>query len=124
MFSRLFDTDERGAQAAHVQLVAERDPSPTPVPPVATFGGPADVQHVAEVRAVEAAAVAALARRIKDDAWEIVDPVTGEVRLAPHDNAALLIPTATALPRFEGAPDAAAAAAPLQSRWLGPPPSG
>ena len=95
MFARLFVRDEQGAQAAHVQLVAERDASPTRVPPVATFGGPADVEHVAEVRAVEAEAVAALARRIKDDAWEIVDPVTGEVRRARYDDVALLLPTRT-----------------------------
>jgi ATP-dependent exoDNAse (exonuclease V) beta subunit len=103
VFSRLFDTDEQGAQAVHVQLVAEREPSPTSVPPVATFGGPVDVQHVAEVRAVEAAAVAALARRIKDEAWEIVDAVTGHARRARFDDVALLLPTRTALPDLEDA---------------------
>src|SRR5256886_7100100 len=118
MFSRLFDTDERGAQAAHVQLVAERDPSPTSVPPAAPAGGPADVQHVAEVRAVEADAVAALARRIKDDAWEIVDPVTGEVRLARYDDVGLLLPTRAALPDLEDALERADVPVRIESQSL------
>src|SRR5207247_136798 len=108
----------RGAQAAHVQLVAERDASPTRVPPVATFGGPADVEHVAEVRAVEAEAVAALARRIKDDAWEIVDPVTGEVRLARYDDVALLLPTRTSLPDLEDALERADVPVRIESQSL------
>ena len=118
MFSRLFDTDEQGGQAAHVQLVAERDPSPTSVPAVATFGGPADVQHVAEVRAVEADAVAALARRIKDDAWQIVDAVTGEMRTARYDDVALLLPTRTALPDLEDALERADVPVRIESQSL------
>ena len=118
MFARLFERDEQGTQAAHVPLVAERDASPTPVPPVATFGGPADVQHVAEVRAVEADAVAALARRIKDDAWEIVDPVTGEMRRARYDDVALLLPTRTALPDLEDALERADVPVRIESQSL------
>ena len=118
MFARLFERDEQGTQAAHVPLVAERDASPTPVPPVATFGGPADVQHVAEVRAVEADAVAALARRIKDDVWEIVDPVTGEMRRARYDDVALLLPTRTALPDLEDALERADVPVRIESQSL------
>ncbi|HEY4396338.1 MAG TPA: UvrD-helicase domain-containing protein [Acidimicrobiia bacterium] len=118
MFARFFDVDERGAQAAHVPLVAEREPSPTSVPPVVTFGGPADVQHVAEVRAVEARAVAALVRRIKDDGWEIVDPVTGETRRARYDDVALLLPTRTALPDMEDALERADVPVRIESQSL------
>ena len=118
MFARLFERDEQGTQAAHVPLVAERDASPTPVPPVATFGGPADVQHVAEVRAVEADAVAALARRIKDDVWEIIDPVTGEMRRARYDDVALLLPTRTALPDLEDALERADVPVRIESQSL------
>ncbi len=103
VFAELFDGAEPGAQAAHVQLVAQRGAGPGPAPPVATFGGPADVQLVAEVRAVEADAVAALVRRIKDDKWEITDSVTGTVRRARYDDVALLLPTRTALPDLEDA---------------------
>ncbi len=118
MFARLFDLDEAGAQAAHVPLVAEREPAPTSVPPVATFGGPAEVQHVAEVRAVEAGAVAALVRRIKDDGWEIVDPVSGEMRRARYDDVALLLPTRTALPDLEDALERADVPVRIESQSL------
>ena len=86
MFGRLFDDAEPGTQAAHVPLIAQRSALPTPAPAVATFGGPADVQLVAEVRAVEAVAVAELVRRIKDEQWVILDPVTEEVRPARFDD--------------------------------------
>jgi ATP-dependent helicase/nuclease subunit A len=118
VFGRLFESAEPGAQAAHVPLVAQRDAPPTPVPPVATFGGPADVQLVAEVRAVEAADVAALVRRIKDDAWEITDPVTEEVRRARYDDVALLLPTRTALPDLEEALERADVPVRIESQSL------
>ena len=119
VFSRLFDSGAAaGAQAAHVRLVAERDPFPTPSAPVATFGGPADVQLVADVRAVEADAVAALARRIKDDKWEIADPVTGRARRARFDDVALLLPTRTALPDLEDALERADVPVRIESQSL------
>src|SRR5262249_61117355 len=49
VFARLFQIAEPGTQAAHVPLVAQRHALASPVPAVATFGGPADVQLVAEV---------------------------------------------------------------------------
>jgi ATP-dependent exoDNAse (exonuclease V) beta subunit len=118
VFDRLFESAEPGAQAAHVPLVAQRDALSTPVPAVATFGGPADVQLVAEVRAVEAADVAALVRRIKDDAWEITDPVTEEVRRARYDDVALLLPTRTALPDLEEALERADVPVRIESQSL------
>ncbi|HMG26739.1 MAG TPA: UvrD-helicase domain-containing protein [Acidimicrobiia bacterium] len=118
VFARLFENAEPGTQAAHVPLVARREAPPTPVPAVATFGGPADVQLVAEVRAVEAADVAALVRRIKDDKWEISDPVTGEMRRARYDDVALLLPTRTALPDLEDALERADVPVRIESQSL------
>ena len=119
VFGRLFDTPAAaGAQAAHVPLVAERDPFPASSVPVATFGGPADVPLVADVRAVEAEAVAALARRIKDDKWEIADPVTGQARRARFDDVALLLPTRTALPDLEDALERADVPVRIESQSL------
>jgi ATP-dependent exoDNAse (exonuclease V) beta subunit len=118
VFARLFDSAQPGAQAAHVQLVAERDPFPASSVPVATFGGPADVPLVADVRSVEADAVAALARRIKDDKWEIADPVTGQARRARFDDVALLLPTRTALPDLEDALERADVPVRIESQSL------
>ena len=118
VFARLFESAEPGAQAAHVPLIAQRDALPSSVPAVATFGGPADVQLVAEVRAVEAADVAALVRRIKDDKWEITDPVTEEVRRARYDDVALLLPTRTALPDLEDALERADVPVRIESQSL------
>jgi ATP-dependent exoDNAse (exonuclease V) beta subunit len=118
VFARLFGGAERDAQAAHVMLVAERDAFSSSAPAVARFGGPADVQLVAEVRAVEAAAVAALVRRIKDEGWEIADPVTGSVRAARYDDVALLLPTRTALPDLEDALERADVPVRIESQSL------
>ncbi|HEV8207113.1 MAG TPA: UvrD-helicase domain-containing protein [Acidimicrobiia bacterium] len=118
VFARLFDGGQPGAQATHVPLVAERDPFPTSSAPVATFGGPADVPLVADVRAVEANAVAALVRRIKDDRWEIADPVTGQARRARFDDVALLLPTRTALPDLEDALERADVPVRIESQSL------
>jgi ATP-dependent exoDNAse (exonuclease V) beta subunit len=118
VFARLFDSAEPGAQAAHVPLAPQRDAVPTAAPPVATFGGVADVQLVAEVRAVEARAVATLVRRIKDDKWEIADPVTGAVRPARYDDVALLLPTRTALPDLEDALEQADVPVRIESQSL------
>jgi ATP-dependent helicase/nuclease subunit A len=105
VFARLFDTGQNveDGQAAHVPLVAQREALPTTSAPVAMFGGPADVPHVAEVRAVEAGAVATLLRRIKDETWLIADQDTGSTRPARYDDIALLLPTRTALPDMEDA---------------------
>jgi len=120
VFDRLFGGFEAGdgAQAAHVALVAERDAFESSTPPVATFGGPTDVPLVAEVRAVEAAAVAALAQRIKDDGWEVADPVTGSIRPARYDDIALLLPTRTALPDLEDALERADVPVRIESQSL------
>jgi ATP-dependent helicase/nuclease subunit A len=120
VFSRLFGGADAGggAQAAHVELVAERDAFQCSTPSVATFGGPADVDLVSEVRAVEAAAVAALARRIKDDGWEVADPVTGAIRPARYDDIALLLPTRTALPDLEDALERADVPVRIESQSL------
>jgi ATP-dependent helicase/nuclease subunit A len=119
VFPLLFETAEPGTQAAHVPLVAERAPhEPASAPPVATFGGPADVQLVAEVRAVESADVAALVRRIKDERWLIVDPVTEETRPARYDDVALLLPTRTALPDLEDALERADVPVRIESQSL------
>jgi ATP-dependent helicase/nuclease subunit A len=120
VFARLFDGGgaTAGAQAAHVPLVAEREAIPTSMPVVATFGGAADVPLVADVRAVEAAAVAALVRRIKDEKWEIADPVTGSVRSARYDDIALLLPTRTALPDLEDALEQADVPVRIESQSL------
>jgi len=79
--------------------------------------GPERIAH-AEVRAVEADAVAALARRIKDDAWQIVDAVTGEMRTARYDDVALLLPTRTALPDLEDALERADVPVRIESQSL------
>jgi ATP-dependent exoDNAse (exonuclease V) beta subunit len=118
VFALLFDTAEPGTQAAHVPLAAQRDAVATAAPPVATFGGVADVQLVAEVRAVEAEAVATLVRRIKDDEWEIADPVTGVIRPARYDDVALLLPTRTALPDLEDALEQADVPVRIESQSL------
>jgi ATP-dependent exoDNAse (exonuclease V) beta subunit len=118
VFARLFDSAEPGTQASHVPLVAQRDALPGAAPAVATFGGPAEVQLVAEVRSVEAADVAALVRRIKDDKWEITDPVTQEVRRARYDDVALLLPTRTALPDLEDALERADVPVRIESQSL------
>ena len=118
VFARLFGSAEAGAQAAHVRLVAEREPFPGSAAPVATFGGPADMPLVADVRAVEADAVAALARRIKDDTWEIADAVTGQTRRARYDDVALLLPTRTALPDLEDALERADVPVRIESQSL------
>ncbi|HMF03746.1 MAG TPA: UvrD-helicase domain-containing protein [Acidimicrobiia bacterium] len=118
VFSRLFASAEPGTQAAHVPLVAQRDALASQEPAVATFGGPADVQLVAEVRAVEAADVAALVRRIKDDGWQITDPVTQEVRPARYDDVGLLLPTRTALPDLEDALERADVPVRIESQSL------
>jgi ATP-dependent helicase/nuclease subunit A len=118
VFARLLDGDESGAQAAHAPLAAQRDAVATGAPPVATFGGVADVQLVAEVRAVEAEAVATLVRRIKDEKWEIADPVTGAVRPARYDDVALLLPTRTALPDLEDALEQADVPVRIESQSL------
>ena len=118
VFARLFDSAQPGAQPAHVPLVAERDPLPASSAPVATFGGPADVPLVADVRAVEADAVAALARRIKHDKWEIADPVTGQARRARYDDVGLLLPTRTALPDLEDALERADVPVRIESQSL------
>ncbi len=120
VFDRLFDGAESGgsAQAAHVALVAERDAFQCSTPSVAVFGGPSDVPLVAEVRAVEAAAVAALARRIKDDGWEVADPVTGSIRPARYDDVGLLLPTRTALPDLEDALERADVPVRIESQSL------
>jgi ATP-dependent helicase/nuclease subunit A len=118
VFARLFDSAEPGFQAAHVPLHAERDAVPTVTPPVATFGGPADVQLVAEIRAVEAADVATLVRKIKEDGWEIADPVTGAIRPARYDDVALLLPTRTALPDLEHALERADVPVRIESQSL------
>ncbi len=120
VFDALFDSAvaDAGAQAAHVALAANREPSPTTAPVVATFGGPADVERVGEVRAEEAAAVAGLARRIKDAAWPIVDPVTDELRPARYDDVALLLPTRTTLPDLEDALERADVPVRIESQSL------
>ena len=119
VFARLFDTAEPGTQAAHVPLVAERDELPTAaMAPVTTFGGPADVRIVAEVRAVEADAVAALVRQIKDDGWVVADPVSGSARPARYDDVALLLPTRTALPDLEDALERADVPVRIESQSL------
>jgi ATP-dependent exoDNAse (exonuclease V) beta subunit len=118
VFARLFDAGEHEGQAAHVPLVAQRDALPTPMTPVATFGGPADVQLVAEVRAVEADAVATLVRQIKDDGWVVADPVTGSSRPARYDDIALLLPTRTALPDLEDALERADVPVRIESQSL------
>jgi ATP-dependent helicase/nuclease subunit A len=120
VFPRLFDGagTTGGVQAPHVPLVAQREELPTSEPTVATFGGPADVPAVAEVRAVEAAAVATLVRRIKGDRWEITDPVTGSIRLARYDDIALLLPTRTALPDLEDALERADVPVRIESQSL------
>jgi ATP-dependent helicase/nuclease subunit A len=118
VFGRLFDDDEPGTQAAHVPLIAQRSALSTPAPAVATFGGPADVQLVAEVRAVEAAAVVEVVRRIKDEQWEILDPATEEVRPARYDDVALLLPTRTALPDIEDALERADVPVRIESQSL------
>ena len=118
LFARLFESAARGTQAVHVPLIAQRAASPTPVPAVATFGGPADGQLGAEVPAVEAADVAALVRRIKDEQWEITDPITEEVRAARYDDVALLLPTRTALPDLEDALERADVPVRIESQSL------
>jgi ATP-dependent helicase/nuclease subunit A len=118
VFAQLFDGAEPGTQAAHVALVAERHAGPVPAAPVATFGGPADVQLVTEVRAVEAGDVAALVRRIKDDKWEVADPVTGAIRRVRYDDVALLLPTRTALPDLEDALEQADVPVRIESQSL------
>jgi len=118
VFARLFETAEPGTQAVHVPLVAQREARSNAVPAVATFGAPADVQLVAEVRADEAADVAALVRRIKDHKWAITDPVTEEVRRARYDDVALLLPTRTALPDLEDALERADVPVRIESQSL------
>jgi ATP-dependent helicase/nuclease subunit A len=120
VFTRLFGNTEAaaGAQPADVKLVAQRDAVSTSMPIVATFGGPADVPLVADVRAGEAAAVAGLVRRIKDEKWEITDPVTGSIRTARYDDIALLLPTRTALPDLEDALERADVPVRIESQSL------
>jgi len=118
VFDALFDRSDGGTQAAHVALAADRAPSPTTAPVVATFGGPADVERVGEVRAEEAGAVAGLARRIKDEGWPIVDPITEELRPARYDDVALLLPTRTTLPDLEDALERADVPVRIESQSL------
>jgi ATP-dependent exoDNAse (exonuclease V) beta subunit len=118
VFGYLFDGADPGAQAAHVPLTAHRAESPTTAPAIATFGGPADVERVGEVRAAEAAAVAGLVRRIKEEEWTIVDPITDEVRPARYDDVALLLPTRTTLPDLEDALERADVPVRIESQSL------
>ena len=118
VFGVLFDGADPGAQAAHVPLAAHRAEAPTTSPAIATFGGPAEVERVGEVRAAEAAAVAGLVRRIKEESWTIVDPITEAVRPARYDDVALLLPTRTTLPDLEDALERADVPVRIESQSL------
>jgi ATP-dependent helicase/nuclease subunit A len=100
VFDRLLVEDE-GVQAAHVHLVAAREPL-VGRPPVLVFGEEVD-DKMSAMRAAESREVAEVVRRIKRERWPVVDPVTGEVHPARYRDIALLIPTRTVLPDLEDA---------------------
>jgi ATP-dependent helicase/nuclease subunit A len=100
VFVNLLEEDP-GVQAEHVELHAHRG-SVGPDEPVGVFGTAAD-GRVADIRAREADDVAAIVRQVKDQGWQIQDPITHEVRDAQYKDIALLIPSRTVLPALEDA---------------------
>ncbi len=97
--------ENEGVQAAHVHLDAARDALEGP-PAVSIFGAACE-GNVTEIRAREAAEVAALVRRIKREGWPVRDPSAdggkGAARPARYGDIALLIPSRTVLPDLEDA---------------------
>jgi ATP-dependent exoDNAse (exonuclease V) beta subunit len=102
-----------GVQAAHVPLLAHREP-PGPTR-VAVLGGAEDAPVVA-VRESEADDVAATVRLIVDEGWPVED--RGGVRPAVERDIALLIPSRTVLPALEAALERAGVPVRVESQSL------
>ncbi|HEV3264109.1 MAG TPA: UvrD-helicase domain-containing protein [Acidimicrobiales bacterium] len=104
VFGELFDDPVDGTQAAYQPLQAERFlPFETTdgSPPVILLGGPIDAQGIDEVRAEEAAEIAATVRRIREEKWPVGD-WGAPARLS---DITILIPTRTGLPVLQQAFD-------------------
>jgi ATP-dependent exoDNAse (exonuclease V) beta subunit len=112
VFEALLD-EVPGVQAAHVPLLAHRDPAgPTRV---AVLGGAEDAPIVA-VREAEADDVAATVRQIVDEGWPVED--RDGVRPAAARDIALLIPSRTVLPALEAALERAGVPVRVESQSL------
>ncbi|MFZ4585038.1 MAG: UvrD-helicase domain-containing protein [Acidimicrobiia bacterium] len=102
-------------QAQYRPLHAGRPPIDHPAPPVAVFGGE-QASKAAEVRAAEAADVAAMAATVHADHWPVVHH--GTERAAQFGDIAILLPNRTLLPALEAALEAAGVPARVESRSL------
>jgi ATP-dependent helicase/nuclease subunit A len=89
-----------GVQAAHVLLYPHRPAVETTR--IVTIGAAHDTL-MSEVRASEAADVAAMVQQIVAEQWPVQDPGDGTIRPARERDIALLIPTRTVLPALEAA---------------------
>lgn len=116
VFARLLGEGEPGVQAPHVELAPARDPHPAVPVPVRVIGGP-DVGSLSEIRAEEAADIAATIRRAKAEGWPVVDP-GGSQHPAAYRDIAILLPTRTTLQTLEDALEDAGIPARVESQSL------
>lgn len=104
-FSHLFAETQAGVSPPYHDLEPAREDQPRGHP-VAVIGGVVQTA-AAEVRRMEAAAVAAACRAIVTGAWEVADRRGGGHRPAAYRDIAILIPARTGLPDLERALDGA-----------------
>jgi ATP-dependent helicase/nuclease subunit A len=116
VFGALLPEEDPGVQAAHVDLHHHRS-ALNGAPAVAIVGGPVD-EKVAEVRAAEAADVAAIVQAVKREAWPVEDVGDHVVRGAEYQDIAILIPSRTVLPGLEDALERAGIPVRVESQSL------
>ncbi|HEX9991708.1 MAG TPA: UvrD-helicase domain-containing protein, partial [Acidimicrobiales bacterium] len=117
-FGSIIGEGEPGAQPAYVDLEPSREEvlDGEGGPAVAVVGGPLDGASMGVVREHEAAAVAGLVRRMRDEGWPVLED--DRPRPLTFADVALLVPTRTPLGAIERALDAADVPYRIESRSL------
>ena len=116
VFGALLPTEVPGVQAAHIELHHHRA-ALGDEPAVALLGGASD-DKVAVIREREADEVAAVVQAVKNEAWPVLDPISGELRAAHYQDIAILIPSRTVLAGLEDALERAGVPVRVESQSL------
>ena len=100
VFSRLMD--QADGQAPYLPLAPVRAPLTDGRPPVIVAGGALE-ETAGEVRRLSAEDLAAVLRRMVDEAWAVLEPGTDVERPVRFDDICVLVPSRLAVPALEEA---------------------
>jgi len=112
--------DDTPLQAPYASLTADRDPCDDTPDPVRTFGTAVPKgSDLDQLRRSEARELAAIVRRVRDEAWPVRDRHgTGPTRPARYADIAILLPARTTLPYLEDALEKADVPVRIESQSL------